>query len=107
MNKSYDDSVEKSSGFTPGADDVLKLLNIFNPSGQCLAAEHWVSKKKVDSKGKPLSGFAPIFANKGKAGCQLGKIHSTCDGCPQKKPVFVDAENIQVRGRTLMPICGK
>jgi len=72
------------------------LEAILNPTGQALAAEHWVSRSKKKPDGSPESGFSPMCKNKfdRNTGCQLGK-GGRCKQCDLKEYVPVTAAIIR------------
>jgi putative DNA primase/helicase len=97
VDEKADDAAPESLGKEQfDSSKIIKsLLEFFNPSGKCRVAEAWISKHKLDAKGNPLKGFAPMCANKWKPGCTLKGNHGACNACPQKAPVFVTKDIIQ------------
>ncbi len=69
-----------------------KMLDIWNPTGEALAAEFWISGKKASS-GRSQSGFSPVCRNKfdRAAGCKLGK-GTGCRECTLKELLPISEE---------------
>lgn len=84
FNQNSTDTARKSSTFLDLAMKII--LARFNPSGGCLAAERWQSKKT--GKG----GFSFICSNKWKPGCTLKGSPGACDTCTHKNPVPVNVD---------------
>jgi hypothetical protein len=71
------------------------MVEIWNPTGQCLAAEFWVSKKKNKPDGSPESGFSPVCCHKFDrgAGCELGR-GGKCRDCDKKEILPISEEMV-------------
>jgi hypothetical protein len=79
-----------------------KIVEIWNPTGQALAAEFWVSKRKTKPDGSPESGFSPVCRHKfdREVGCQLGR-GGRCRDCDTRDILPLDEKMV------LMHILGK
>ncbi len=84
MRELYTQDNEKSSKFILSKENILSVLTKLNPSGKCLAAESYFSKKYGKTQ------YSPMCANKWISGCMLKGNSGACGTCQLKKPVFAD-----------------
>lgn len=102
INRESDEEKVRMKKKDPVKPYAQTLVEIFNPTGESLAAEFWTTKKGKAEGGVPRSGFSPICGNKfdRSAGCRLGQ-GGACQHCPQKEhlPLTADVVETHIRGK--------